>query len=393
MHGFDMPTRLVGVRERLLAADVQALFVTNLTNVRWLCGFTGSNGWLVVTPSDCVLVTDGRYGDQAGEEIRAVDADARVLVGTSRSAMVEHARAALGGAATIGFEASNITVEEHRALSSALQGPWSSLPGAVEEGRRCKDQGEIDRMKHAAFIADAALAHCLPLLRNEPTEAEFRDELEFTMRNIGADGPSFDTIVGAGANAALPHHHPDQTRIVEGMTVVIDFGALYQGYHSDMTRTFAVGDPTAVQQEVYDVVLAAQQAGLAGVMAGARGKEIDKICRRSITDAGWGEWFTHGTGHGVGLDIHESPWLTQNFDDTLRVSDVVTVEPGVYRRGSTLERTGNSPSSRALEDPAHPLGFVGGVRIEDMVVVTTSGCQSFTTTPKDSLCLPSPPTI
>jgi Xaa-Pro aminopeptidase len=224
-------------------------------------------------------------------------------------------------------------------------------------------------MELAAEIADAALAASLPLLASEPTESQFRGALEAQMRSLGADGPSFDTIIAAGSNAALPHHRPDQTRIVEGMTVVIDFGALVDGYHSDMTRTFTIGDPTPLQDEVYHVVLEAQQAGIRSVLPGAGGRAVDQLCRDLISAAGWGDCFTHGTGHGVGLQIHESPWLTQGHDDTLASMDVVTVEPGVYRRD------------------------FGGVRIEDMVVVTTNGCRPLTKTPKDSPCLPLPPTI
>jgi Xaa-Pro aminopeptidase len=343
-------------------ANLDSLFITSLTNVRWLTGFTGSNGWVLMTPDACSLITDGRYGDQAEQQTRGV---ASVLVGATRAAMVDHA--AKLRALTVGFEAAHLSVAEHASLSSSIGGSWVSTIGVVEQGRRHKDQAEIERMGYAAQIADEALVRTLPLLNGEPTEVQFRDELEASMRMLGAEGPSFETIVAAGANAALPHHRPDQTRIVEGMSVVIDFGALYDGYHSDMTRTYFLGQPTPMQDEVYQVVLHAQMAGVDAVCAGAAGKDVDNLCRQRITQAGWGQWFTHGTGHGVGLEIHESPWLTQNFDDILRQSDVVTVEPGVYRRD------------------------FGGVRIEDMVVVTATGCQPLTLTPKDSPCLPSPP--
>ena len=360
-----MSRRMAFVRAALAELSQACLFVTSLTNIRWLTGFTGSNGWLLVTPDDCTLITDGRYGEQAEQQTADLT---QVRVGLTRAEMVEQARVALGSATFVGFESAHISVAEHGALSQAIGGSWSPTIGVIEGGRRSKDSGELERMTHAALIADLALRETIAALASEPTEVQFRDLLETEMRRLGAQGPSFATIVAAGANAALAHHAPDQTRIVPGMTVVVDFGALYDGYHSDMTRTFTIGQPTALQSEVYEVVLQAQQAGLGAVRAGAKGQELDRICRRSIAAAGWGEWFTHGTGHGVGLEIHESPWLTQNFDDTLRASDVVTVEPGVYRRD------------------------FGGVRIEDMVVVTTTGCQSLTTTPKDSPCLQFPPT-
>ena len=366
----DHSRRATDLRRAIGSAGIDAVFLTSLTNIRWLTGFTGSNGWVLVTPDDLVLFTDGRYGDQSAEQMRAAGVDGRVAVSSTRSIMTTDLDAAVRAAhiSRLGFEGAHISWADHRALSSAVAGEWMPVAGMVEDLRRTKDQGEIDRIEHAADIADAALAATRPLLATEPTEASFRDALETAMRERGADGPSFDTIVAAGANAALPHHHPDGTRIVEGMTVVVDFGALYDGYHSDMTRTFTVGEPSAMQTEVYEVVLAAQVAGVAAVAPGAGGRAIDRTCREHIAAAGWGEWFTHGTGHGVGLLIHESPWLTQSYDDTLAVMDVVTVEPGVYRRD------------------------FGGVRIEDMVVVTTNGCRPLTKTPKDSPCPPSPPT-
>jgi Xaa-Pro aminopeptidase len=366
----DHPRRTSVLRASLLAADIDAMLVTSLTNVRWLTGFTGSNGWALVTADDLVLFTDGRYGDQSRQQLDAAGVDGRVAVSSTRALMTADLAAAVEAArvGSLGFEGDHISYAQHRSLSSAVTATWTATGDVVEALRRTKDRGEIDRMERAADIADEALAATCALLGAEPTEAEFRDALEAAMRERGADGPSFDTIIAAGPNAAMPHHHPDGTRIVEGMTVVVDFGALYDGYHSDMTRTFTIGDPSPMQAEVYEVVLAAQTAGVDAVRPGAGGRDIDRVCRDGITAAGWGQWFTHGTGHGVGLLIHESPWLTQSYDDTLAAMDVVTVEPGVYR------------------------GDFGGVRIEDMVVVTTNGCRPLTKTPKDSPCPPSPPT-
>jgi Xaa-Pro aminopeptidase len=189
------------------------------------------------------------------------------------------------------------------------------------------------------------------------------------MRELGADGPSYETIVATGpVNAARPHHRPTDTVIERGHTVIIDVGALFDGYHSDMTRTFFVGEPTAEQLEMYEVVLAAQRAGVAAVDAGISSAELDAVCRDVIDAAGYGDWFTHGTGHGVGLLIHEDPFINRTGDLRLQVGDVVTVEPGVYREG------------------------FGGIRVEDLVVVTESGCRVLTASPKDSPCPPSPPT-
>jgi Xaa-Pro aminopeptidase len=368
LAALDYRSRAPRLQRSFRDLGIDALLVTSLTNIRWLTGFTGSSGWLLVASDDLTLITDGRYGDQASEQIGAAGVDARVAVGQTSAAQVEQLDAAVGAQIRLGFEAAHISVADHASLCSRVVRSWVSTTGLIEALRRTKESGELDRMHRAAAIADQALAATLVLLHSEPTEVAMRDALDASMRSLGAEAPSFDTIVAAGANAALPHHRPDQTRIVQGMTVVIDFGALYDGYHSDMTRTFTIGDPTPMQAEVYNAVLVAQCAGVAGVTAGAGGKSLDNLCREHINRAGWGEWFTHGTGHGVGLQIHESPWLTQSFDDTLQVADVVTVEPGVYRRD------------------------FGGVRIEDMVVVTTNGCEPLTKTPKDSPCLPLPPT-
>ena len=241
--------------------------------------------------------------------------------------------------------------------------------GTIARLRRIKDDGELARMALAASIADDALAAVAPILADSPTEADVRDELEHRMRRLGADGPSYDTIVASGPdNAARPHHETGRSTIVEGDTVIIDVGALVDGYHSDMTRTFVVGEPTPEQQEVYDLVLAAQLAGLEAIAPGVAAKDVDAACRDLFADAGYGDWYLHGTGHGVGLDIHEDPFSSTVSSDELLVGDVVTVEPGLYRGG------------------------FGGVRIEDLVAVTADGGRRLTHLSKDSPCLPSPPT-
>ena len=224
-------------------------------------------------------------------------------------------------------------------------------------------------MSKAAQIADATLATVVPMLSERPTEADVRDELEYRMRRAGADGPSYDTIVASGPElAARPHHKTSRRTIVEGDTVIIDVGALVDDYHSDMTRTFVVGDVDARQQEIYDLVLAAQLAGLAAVRPGVAAADLDEACRAVFRDAGYDDWFIHGTGHGVGLDIHEEPFAAATSTAVLVEGDVVTVEPGLYRDG------------------------FGGVRIEDLVSVTATGCATLTTLPKDSPCPRSPPT-
>ncbi len=355
------------VRSRLVGAD--ALLVSDLTNVRWLTGFTGSNGWVVLAPTGLTLVTDGRYGDQAAQQMAAAGVEASVLVGSTGAEMMGHLAAACAPFESVGFEAAHVTVQQHQQYSQLIAATLVATTGVVEIERRTKDDAEIESIARACQIADQALAEVAPILGDGYTEAQIRNRLELRMRELGASGPSYDTIVATGpVNAALPHHRPTDTLIEPGHTVIIDVGALVDGYHSDMTRTFLVGEPTSLQLERYEVVLAAQRAGVEAVAAGMSVKELDGVCRRIITDAGYGDWFTHGTGHGVGLLIHEDPFVNRAGDAILQVGDVVTVEPGIYREG------------------------FGGVRVEDLVVVTTDGCRVLTSAPKDSPCLPFPPT-
>ena len=358
------------VRDRVRSTvKTDALLVSDLSNIRWLTGFTGSNGWVVLEPDGLTLITDGRYGQQAERQMAAARVDGKVLVGATSPLVMDHIAECCGRYSRVAFEAAHVTYAQHAQYAQAIASELVPATGIVEAERRVKDADEIERMAVACRIADQALAEVTPLLNTGLTEAQVRNKLETRMRELGAIGPSYETIVATGPiNAALPHHRPSSTRIEEGHTIIIDVGALVDGYHSDMTRTFFIGTPTTLQQELYDVVHAAQRAGLAAVAAGVSTKELDGVCRRIIEEAGYGDWFTHGTGHGVGLLIHEDPFINRAGDTILQVGDVVTVEPGVYHEG------------------------FGGIRIEDLVVVTSDGCHVLTNSPKDSPCLPLPPT-
>jgi Xaa-Pro aminopeptidase len=247
--------------------------------------------------------------------------------------------------------------------------PIVPLDAQINVGRRVKDRGEIARIEFACRCADAALAEVAPTLGDGLTEADVRTELEYRMRRHGADGPSYDTIVSSGpSHSARPHHDPTDRRIIEGDTVVIDVGALVDGYHSDMTRSYVVGEPSREQADLYAVLAAIQQAGLESVAAGVAAADVDAVCRTLALDAGYEEWFLHSTGHGVGLQIHEDPFESPTSTQTLVAGDVVTVEPGLYR-----------------------VGF-GGFRIEDLVEVVDGGRRILTASPKDTPCLPSRPT-
>lgn len=352
--------RLDRLRSAMPEAGCDGLLVTHLTSIRYLTGFTGSAALLLVGADQAVLVTDGRYGDQAAEQMASVDVVAELEVaGTAagqRDVVVAHA----AGLAAVGLEAEHVSWDAQRQYATEWfpQAVLVATTGLVEALRSTKDPGELARIEAACAIADLALARVRHRLLDGPSEAELGLELDTEMRRLGASDVSFETIVASGPNGARPHARPGPRRIVEGDLVVVDFGALVDGYHSDMTRTFQIGEPTAVQRRMWEVVAEAQAAGVAAVAAGVPVADVDAACRRVIDGAGWGEAFVHSTGHGVGLDIHEAPRVAQSSDATLAAGQVVTVEPGVY------------------------LPPDGGVRIEDTVVVTDDGCRVLTGAPR-----------
>ena len=355
----EIAGRLPRLREGIAEAGCDALLVTHLTNIRYLTGFTGSAALLLVLPDGVVFVTDGRYRDQSHEQLTTSGVDARFeITGLEQD---ERLSDAARGIARMGLEATHVTWSAKRKYAAKVfdGSTLVATENLVEQLRVTKDDGEIARIEAACRIADDALAQVRPRLLEEPAERDFALELDMTMRRLGASDVSFETIVGSGPNGAKPHARPTDRRIREGDLVVLDFGALLEGYHSDMTRTVSIGEPTDTQRRMDDVVRAAQAAGVAAVRPGVTGRDVDAVCRGVIADAGWGEAFLHGTGHGVGLDIHEDPRVAQSGAATLAPGHVVTVEPGVYL-------------------PEH-----GGVRIEDTVVVTPDGCRPLTTAPKD----------
>jgi Xaa-Pro aminopeptidase len=356
----DVASRLERLRARLDGAGCDAVLVTNLTNVRYLTGFTGSAGLLHVTGDGALLLTDGRYATQSAQQLGAAGVDAEVFIGNVAEQQAALAKAVSAG--RLGLEAGHATWGQQRSFADLLGGSVALVPtdGLVEALRWAKDAGELARIEAASAIADQALASVVRGLTELPTEREFGLELDFAMRRLGASDVSFETIVAAGPNGAKPHARPSDRRVEEGELVVLDFGALVDGYHSDMTRTVCVGEPRSPRlRELVDVVAASQSAGVAAVRAGASARDVDGVCRSVIVEAGLGEHFVHGTGHGVGLDIHEHPLLNQLATASLDAGFVVTVEPGVY------------------------LPDVGGVRIEDSVVVTADGCRPLTNAPKD----------
>ena len=363
----DVSGRLDRLRETLPDAGVDGLLVTAAANIRWLTGFTGSAGLLLVTPQRAVLTSDGRYRTQSEEQLaeagvaQAVD----IVIGgiqVQREAMV----AAWGAMVNLGLEADDVTWSGQRAWDEALGSDVALVTtrGCVEALRQVKDAGEVARMERAAAIADEALASVVPLLvraeAESVTEAFVAAALDHAMQVRGAEDSAFETIVASGPNSAKPHARPSDRQIRSGDPVVIDFGAIYEGYRSDMTRTFCVGgEPEGELARVFSVVAESQRVGVAAVAPGVVTGDVDRACRDVIAEAGWAERFEHGTGHGVGLDIHEAPSVGPGATAILAPGVVATVEPGVYLAG------------------------VGGVRIEDTLVVVEDGSRPLTMFPKD----------
>jgi Xaa-Pro aminopeptidase len=357
----DVAARLPRLRARLDEAGCEALLVTNLANVRYLTGFTGSAALLLVLPDELVLATDGRYQFQSAEQLAAAGVEARIEIGNA-GGQKEALSAAARAVGRLGLEAASVTWARQRAFASEWfpDADLVATENVVEALRRVKDDGEVARMAAAAAVADRALAAVRHLLADGVTEADFALALDSEIRRLGAAGNSFDTIVASGPNGAKPHARPTDRPVEPGELVVLDFGAVVDGYCSDMTRTLCVGPPrSGVLERMVEVVAESQAAGVAAVRAGMAAADVDAACREVIAAAGWADAFLHSTGHGVGLDIHEAPAVSAVSGDTLASGYVVTVEPGVYL-------------------PEH-----GGVRIEDTVVVTEDGCRPLTLAPKD----------
>ena len=346
----------------LQTVDCLQLLVSNPLNIRWLTGFTGSSGQVLVSSDGAALITDSRYTEQAGEEVSA-----SIEVVTASSVAEDGPIDHLIGRSTadaVGFEADHLTVtamEEMRASISKAGSNLSLTPtsGVVAQLRRTKDADEVDALRSAAKIADDALVALLPKIRPGETELWLARLLEWEMAERGSERVSFSTILASGPNGAKPHARPSDRVLEDGDLVVIDFGATVHGYGSDMTRTLVVGgNPTAEQERWYNNVWAAQQVGVNTVQVGNELRSIHQATLDDLTQSGQDGVYEHGTGHGVGLFIHESPILSVRAEGVVAESMALTVEPGAYLPG------------------------VGGIRVEDLVITTASGPETLTNFPK-----------
>jgi Xaa-Pro aminopeptidase len=356
----DFPGRRARFAARLSDLGVDAFLVTRLPNVRYLTGFTGSNGQLLLGRDRGLFLTDGRYTEQSRREVPDLD---RETYSAFPQAFADACRSL--GASRVAFESAGATYRLYGELDEAGGDDVELVPTAeeVERLRWVKDPEELEMIGRAQALTDDCFERVLAKLTEGMTEREVALDMELTMRQAGSDGLSFDSIVAFGESAAEPHHHPGDRALRPGDVVKLDFGALFRGYHSDMTRTVSFGEPPAEIREIHELVGAAQRAGIEAVRAGVPGSEPDAAARAVIEDAGRGAEFSHSLGHGVGLEIHEGPTLRARSEDALPAGAVVTVEPGVYVPG------------------------LGGVRIEDMVEVTEDGCRVIPRSTRDLVVL------
>ncbi len=349
----------------MLAEGLAALVVTHGPDVRYLSGFTGSSGALAVTRRGLRLFTDGRYRTQAAEEVTAagVKAHVEIVPAAATVAAVQWLAAGLDEGEFVGFDAGHTTVAElerwGKELPEGVGGRvLKAVASLVEPLRRLKDEDELAILTEAAALGDALFTHLLGRMEPGMTEALVAAELEYEARRRGAEGMSFESIVAAGARSALPHGRASGAKLPKRGLVTLDFGVILKGYCSDMTRTVCLGKPTAREREVYETVLAAQEAAVAAVVGGAECGAVDEAARSILRDAGMAEAFSHSTGHGVGIEIHEGPRIGAGSQEKLAPGMVITIEPGVYFAGEF------------------------GLRIEDMVVVTRTGGTVLTRSPK-----------
>ena len=357
----DYKGRQRRLRESLPSNRLDGLLVTHLPNIRYLCGFTGSAGALLVSDAKSVLFTDGRYRTQARAEVQG----GKVVIGKKGplAACAEWLRANKSRSRMrrrIGIESEHFTVAERRRLAAMV--PRDSLlrpaPALIERSRTVKDAEEIEQIQSAVLLGADLFDVILKMTRPGVKESEVAAELEYAARKAGAEGMSFPTIIAGGTRSSLPHGRASEATIPSRGFVVCDFGVILAGYCSDMTRTMHVGRPTSEARRIYEAVRQAQQAAIEAVQPGVTAGEVDQAARKLLKKSNLDRYFTHSTGHGVGLEIHEPPRIATGQEEILHPGMVITIEPGVYIPGKF------------------------GVRIEDMVVVTERGCQVLTPTSK-----------
>jgi Xaa-Pro aminopeptidase len=356
----DHPGRQQRLQKVLADQNLDWLIVTHLPNVRYLCGFTGSAGVLLVGNGVSTFFTDGRYRTQAREEVvgvRIVIAGKSPLLAAAESLSEKKIRTVT----SVGLEAQSVTIGQRDLLSRVLKGKWKlvSAPPLVERARMIKEKEEIRRIRASVILGDSLFQVARKKIRFGVKEVEVAADMEYAARSAGAESMAFSTIIAAGKRSAVVHGRASQARIPRRGFVVCDFGVILAGYCSDRTRTVHVGRPSKAAREMYQAVLEAQQAAIAQVRAGVNAASVDEAARKVLRKYKLAQYFTHSTGHGLGLEIHEAPRLAAGQTQVLEPGMVITIEPGAYIPG------------------------VQGVRIEDVVIITSKGCEVLTPADKE----------
>ncbi|MFF3021503.1 M24 family metallopeptidase [Gottfriedia sp. NPDC057948] len=351
--------RIEKIQKQLLENNVDAILITKSENRRYMTGFTGSAGMVLISKNAATFITDFRYGEQAQQEVK----NAKIIVHKGNIEKEVSNEVDCQGLKKVAVEANAMTLNTFSKLQEYGNVQWIQLENIVEKVREIKEPIELELMRMAAKIADKAFDYILNIIKPGVTELEIRNELEFYMRNLGATASSFNTIIASGKRAALPHGVASEKVIVHGDMVTLDFGAMYNGYCSDITRTIAVGSCSDEFRNIYHIVLEALKRGTEGIQSGEKAKTIDDLTRDYISEKGFGNRFGHSTGHGLGMEVHEPIRLSDKSVEILQSGMVVTVEPGIYIPGW------------------------GGCRIEDDIIVKENGYEIITHSDKHLIIL------
>ena len=353
--------RIAKLRGKMSAAKIDAVFLAGDHNRNYLSGFTGNESYSFITMDKAFFITDSRFTEQASQQVEGYE-----LIETSKNKTIAELLSDLAkesNAGNIGFEEDVLSFKAYSEYKERLRCGFVPMKGMVEEIRMIKDSTELDIMRKAAEIADNAFEHMLKFIQPGMTEREIGIELEMNMKKNGATGLSFPSIVASGTRSSLPHGEATEKRVADGEFLTLDFGCVYKEYCSDMTRTIVLGKPSEKMVEIYKVVLDAQQLAAKSFREGAVAVDVDKIARDYIAKAGYGENFGHSLGHGVGRQVHEAPTIGYRNGTVLKAGMVVTNEPGIYLPG------------------------FGGVRIEDIIIITADGSEIMSKSTKEMICI------
>ncbi|MGY3771332.1 M24 family metallopeptidase [Tetragenococcus solitarius] len=355
-----MMSRIERLREKMHQEEIDGFLITSAYNLRYFTNFTGTTGLALITGEQAFFVTDFRYTQQAAKQAKGFE-----IVKNSGNIFETVAQLVQSkGVNALAFEEDYISFSEYSLLEELItESALIPISGLLESLREVKDEQEIEKIKQACHIADQGFEHVLKMVQPGMTEIEVANQLDFFMRSLGANGVSFDTIVASGTRSAMPHGVASNKTIEQGDIITLDFGCYYEGYVSDMTRTFAIGDPGEKIKEIYQIVLDAQLKVIEAAKPGISGIELDAVAREHIASFGYGEDFGHSTGHGIGLDIHEGPNVSSRAENVFVPGNVITDEPGIY------------------------LPEIGGVRIEDDLLITSTGNEILTHSPKELIIL------